>query len=268
MPGRFSWLLVAFIGLFVTTAAIAELSDGLAAHSEKPRQMARWLSVIEPAAYSVTLLVAVFTVAESRRTIAAALVLALLAIAAGLVQLLGSEIPYIAPVRDLLTLLFLAFIVVLLCRHLFRCTEVDLDTIAASVCVYLTLGLLWLAAYSTLVDLDPTSFSFPADPEGGLPGLSLSGEKSAHGLYFSFVTLTTLGYGDIVPSSPIARLLAAGEAIVGQIFLTVLVARLVGLHLRLTTRERLVNNDAIEDCDGDDCDEEDSDEETARKDGE
>jgi hypothetical protein len=49
--------------------------------------------------------------------------------------------------------------------------------------------------------------------------------------YFSFITLTTVGYGDIVPHSPAARTLAALEAITGQIYLTVLVARLVGLHI-------------------------------------
>jgi hypothetical protein len=50
-------------------------------------------------------------------------------------------------------------------------------------------------------------------------------------LYFSFATLTTLGYGDIVPVSAIARTLATLEAITGQLYLAVLVARLVGLHI-------------------------------------
>ncbi len=49
--------------------------------------------------------------------------------------------------------------------------------------------------------------------------------------YFSFETLTTLGYGDIVPRSPAARMLATIEAVMGQIYLTVLIARLVGLHI-------------------------------------
>jgi hypothetical protein len=50
-------------------------------------------------------------------------------------------------------------------------------------------------------------------------------------LYFSFATLTTLGYGDIVPTSPISRMLASLEAIAGQLYLAVLVARLVGMHI-------------------------------------
>jgi hypothetical protein len=55
--------------------------------------------------------------------------------------------------------------------------------------------------------------------------------SSTHVLYFSFTTLTTLGYGDIVPVSAIARALTSIEAITGQIYLAVLVARLVGLNI-------------------------------------
>jgi len=54
-------------------------------------------------------------------------------------------------------------------------------------------------------------------------------------LYFSFTTLTTLGYGDIVPTSPISRMLTSVEAIAGQLYLAVLVARLVGMHIVSST---------------------------------
>jgi hypothetical protein len=57
-------------------------------------------------------------------------------------------------------------------------------------------------------------------------------------LYFSFVTLTTLGYGDVVPTSPVTRTLASLEAITGQLYLTVLVARLVGLHIAESLGQR------------------------------
>ncbi len=57
-------------------------------------------------------------------------------------------------------------------------------------------------------------------------------------LYFSFSTLTTLGYGDIVPVSPLARMLTSVEAITGQLYLTVLVARLVGLHITESLSQR------------------------------
>ena len=62
-------------------------------------------------------------------------------------------------------------------------------------------------------------------------------QTSAPMIYFSFVTLTTLGYGDIVPLSPAARALAMVEALLGQLYLTVLVARLVGLHITHSQQE-------------------------------
>ena len=61
---------------------------------------------------------------------------------------------------------------------------------------------------------------------------------AAEMVYYSFVTLTTLGYGDIVPVSPSARALATLEALTGQLYLTVLVARLVGLHITHASRRR------------------------------
>jgi voltage-gated potassium channel Kch len=60
--------------------------------------------------------------------------------------------------------------------------------------------------------------------------------ESIYPIYFSLVTLTTLGYGDIVPTAAAARMLAAVEAVVGQLYLAVLVARLVGLHIAQARR--------------------------------
>ena len=231
MPSRFSRLLFAFIGLFITTAVIAELRN----HHDA-EEVAGWIAVVEPLAYAGVLLTAVYAIAERHKTRAASVALALVAIATGTAaSWFGGHALAIA--QDVSTLLFLAFIVVLMVRHLFACREVDLDTIACSICVYLTIGVLYLAVYSLLVDLDPTAFDYVVDVEDGQKRLSLSSKRSAHGLYFSFVTLTTLGYGDITPRSAMARLLAASEAVVGQIFLTVLVARLVGLHLAATRAE-------------------------------
>jgi hypothetical protein len=67
--------------------------------------------------------------------------------------------------------------------------------------------------------------------------MQFDGAKASFAVYYSFVTLTTLGYGDVIPQSSPARLLAALEALTGQIYLAVLVARLVGLHVAHTTAE-------------------------------
>ena len=100
---------------------------------------------------------------------------------------------------------------------------VDLDRLMGSLCIYLLLGVLWAAYYALLQLLDPNAFHYTATPAQALP--------ASHFLYHSFVTLTTLGYGDIVPVSPLARTAAYLEAVVGQIYLTVLVASLVGRHV-------------------------------------
>ncbi len=110
-------------------------------------------------------------------------------------------------------------IVVYIVRHE---RTVTLDMISGALCAYLMLAIVGGGIYS-LVDTTMHG-SFTQD-------LSLAGGPSTNALYFSLVTLTTLGYGDIAPVSPWARMLAATEAVLGQIYLTVLVAYLVGIRL-------------------------------------
>ena len=69
-------------------------------------------------------------------------------------------------------------------------------------------------------------------------------------LYYSFITLTTLGYGDVVPVSAAARMFAAIEAVMGQLYLAVLVARLVGLHISHATMERSLAADVQDAAEG------------------
>ena len=94
-----------------------------------------------------------------------------------------------------------------------------------AVAVYLLLGLIWFQAYYVIALFAPEAFSIqgslaPGDLESIKPPL----------LYFSFITLTTLGYGDIVAVHPMARMLVIAEAMIGQLFPAVLLARLVSLH--------------------------------------
>lgn len=124
---------------------------------------------------------------------------------------------------------FVAHTVILLLGHLFTAQRVTVDTIAASLCTYLLLGLLWAFAFSLMELSTPGAFRSPAT--GAAKHLRYGGGDSATALYFSFVTLSTLGYGDITPVSMQARMLAVAEAVMGQVYLAVLVARLVGLHI-------------------------------------
>ena len=254
MPGRFARLLIALAVLFVTTTVVAEFR-----HTREAEHIVGWINTLEPLAYGGVLLMAVLSVANHRGLRWTAGGLAAAAVLTGVVATYNRSLSW-RLAQDATTLVFLIFIVSLLVRHLFTCREVDFDTLACSVCVYLTLGVLYLTAFSLVVDLDDDAFRFAADPLAtGTVGeedrqMAISSRQSAHGLYFSFVTLTTLGYGDITPLSPTARLLTASEAVIGQLFLTVLVARLVGLHLSTTLGRR--DTDALDQGSGDSpCDE-------------
>ncbi|MBZ5688547.1 MAG: potassium channel family protein, partial [Acidobacteriia bacterium] len=104
--------------------------------------------------------------------------------------------------------------------------EVTTDTIAGAACAYTLLAMLWGNLYVLLEIVHPGSFAIPAPWR-----MELSGDLAPALLYFSFMTLTTVGYGDITPQWAGAGGLAAAEAVVGQLYLAITIARLVGLHI-------------------------------------
>ena len=125
-----------------------------------------------------------------------------------------------------LLVLYLGVLVYAFGRHLIAIRRVTSNVICAALCLYLLFGILWGAIYSMLESLAPGSFA------GNLLAKASSPEEIAHHLYyFSFVTLSTLGYGDITPQTSGATALCQAEAILGQFFTVVLVARLVGIQI-------------------------------------
>jgi hypothetical protein len=106
--------------------------------------------------------------------------------------------------------------------------NVSWSLINGALSVYLIMGIVFAFAYSFLYTITPDAFS-GADKIDG-PGFQ-------NFIYLSYVTLTTLGFGDITPTRPIASSLITLEAVVGQIYLTVLVARLVGMHITAEVSE-------------------------------
>jgi hypothetical protein len=140
--------------------------------------------------------------------------------------------------QSLLQILFYIYTILILMNYLLRQTEVTMNTINGAICVYLLLGILWANAY-TLVELYvPGSFSITRE----LGRRPLESTAHIHTfsnlLYFSFTTITTVGFGDILPLSEPARWLGAMEAVVGQTFLAVLIARLVGIHIGQTMQPK------------------------------
>lgn len=125
----------------------------------------------------------------------------------------------------------LVYVIARLGISLFRITRFNADAIAASLCTYLFIGLAWALAYSFLETLQSGSFQFNIDPISGTPRMQFTPDTAIYPIYYSIITMTTLGYGDIVPASNAARSLASAQALIGQIYIAVIVARLVSLQV-------------------------------------
>jgi len=123
--------------------------------------------------------------------------------------------------------LFFCYIAGLILVDIFRTKMVTLDIIAAGISVYLFFGNICGFMFAIIGHVDPNAFSIPETTASYLGNL----DNLSSAMYFSFVTLTTLGYGDITPINDFARSLAFLEAAMGQIYLTVLIASLVGVHI-------------------------------------
>ena len=117
-------------------------------------------------------------------------------------------------------ILFLMIVIVIFLTKIFSEDKVTGESIKGGISIYFLIGYLWVYLYSLALVVDPDAISFPAHAS-----------ELSYILYFSFTTLTTLGYGDITPVSLLARNLTILESTIGQIYLTVLIARLVGLQL-------------------------------------
>ncbi len=115
-------------------------------------------------------------------------------------------------------------------RDVIKAGDVDVNRLCGSVCLYVMIGVVWGQFYQLCSVLDPGCFILDL-AKLERHGVLNAYERSNLLNYFSYVTLSTLGYGDISPVSRITRTLAYSEALIGQIYLAILVSRLVGLHI-------------------------------------
>ena len=125
-------------------------------------------------------------------------------------------------VSQICSIFFLGFAIFHVVNFIFKQKEVTPEIIFASVVVYLLMALLWSNIYQLLETFAPGSFE--------MPGGQIQNDRILF-LYFSLVTITTLGYGDMTPLTDRAAGLATVEALIGQIYLVVMVAWLVGMHV-------------------------------------
>jgi hypothetical protein len=142
---------------------------------------------------------------------------------AGIVQeAAGAEVLPLLAVGGGALLLF-AYTTVFILWRVLRSERVTGDTLCGAIAVYLMIGLTWSLGYVLLEYLQPGSYQLAGGGARRATGKDL--------LYFSYVTLATLGYGDVVPVTDGARSLAVLEGLCGTIYMAILVARLIGLHL-------------------------------------
>ncbi len=172
------------------------------------------------ALFSLALLAVVNAASDSRRTRVVAFSLAILAI-----LLIWISIYNQFTLGRAIGLLIFALLntttIVLILRRIVLAPAVTFDILCAGIGLYLLIGFTWALTYLVIDSFNPGAFE----------ALSLTAEKGwTEFLYFSFATLTTLGYGDISPDTPFVRIWAVMEAVTGVLYIAVLVARLVSLY--------------------------------------
>jgi hypothetical protein len=191
----------------------------------------RWGRLAETVLYSFVLISTLVAVGARPRALMLSLALILPALTFRWVSHLFS-LSQNDPLPLVCLSLAFGFTIFQLLRFVIRAQRVDSDVLCAGISVYLLLGQIWGFLYQLADRFLPGSFNFP-----GLPGHSaqLSPDEA---FYFSMSTITTAGYGDIVPASRAARTLSNFESTTGVLFMAVLLSRLVAMHLADRTRSQ------------------------------
>jgi voltage-gated potassium channel len=213
-PGRFTLLLATILTFLVTQP----LFSGHAFAQD-----------IATVAISLVLLAALYAFRSTRYFFATALILFVPSIGSRVV-LFFTMSPAIEAVGAITSCLFLTVTIIALVSRLFIVKSVTLDTISAAICAYLLMGVAFAYAFAVVELNNPGAFSTALfqRPAGQLAPLMASLHSF---VYYSFVCLTTTGFGDISPVSGGARSLSVMESVFGQLYMAILIARLVGLQV-------------------------------------
>lgn len=180
------------------------------------------IRVAVQAGYSGLMLIGVWGLPRENTFFKFGLALALLSVAFSAIDIFYNNIVIELCIKAAV-LLFSVTSAVIAAKHVFGGTKVDRNLLFGAMCVYLLMGLIWAILYGLIFQFLPGSFSGIEGLDGKAPMDTL--------LYYSFVTLASLGYGDITPVAPVARTLAYFEVIGGQFYIAIMLAGLVGLFL-------------------------------------
>ncbi len=209
MNNNFSYLLVALL-IFIIGVPIAHDLDLISL------EMLRVLGACS------VLAVGVWSLRGAGRLYTAGMSVAIIAIILNILSIARQDdtLRIIALLALFIFLLLVAFNTL---RQVGFSDDISLNRIVGAICIYLLLGVIWSIAYTVLEFLQPGSFKGMTEMVSPL--------RNPDWIYFSFVTITTLGYGDITPVTQTAKTLSFAEAIVGQFYIAVLVAGLVSAYI-------------------------------------
>jgi hypothetical protein len=214
LSGRFSVLLIAFFLLFLLEIFFAN------------HPLMRYFI---PLLLIVMLLASISAFRDYRMISSIAAVLGLIAVALRWVTYVNQSY-VLGLLGGSIGALFFAFIAVLILAAVLQDQIVTGDTISGALCVYFLIAMVWALLFMLMESVHPGSFQITAGEKVATAPAHPYAPPVSVFLYFSLVTLSTVGYGDIIPLTASARGLAALEGIVGQFYLAVLIARLVGLY--------------------------------------
>ena len=173
-------------------------------------------------AFSATLIVGIWSFIDSRGWFRIGVMLAALELVITVFSALWPT-PFLELAALLVALVFCSLSLVFALSNVLRGTRMDANRMTGAICVYLLLGIALGVLNMFVYLLVPGSFT-------GLP-IGPDSEQGMNLIYYTFVTMTTLGYGDISPVGPLARALAYMVAVAGQFYIAILVGMMVGLYL-------------------------------------
>ena len=180
--------------------------------------------------FAVVLLASVYSVSTRRSYFLLSLILMIVALI-GELSLAVMPTPYTFLFSTITKVVMLIFTIAVILTDLFQRERVSFNTIYGAVCVYVMIGILWAMFYVAFEYYQPGTFAV-AHASPLVYGANGSINHYPFSLfYYSFVTLSTLGFGDVVPTTQLAQSCSALEAVIGQLYLVILVARFVGLHI-------------------------------------
>lgn len=179
--------------------------------------------------FTVVLLFSVLVITHTKWFIILTILLAVLVVIGTWLGIIYKPIKVVNLIETAFTAVFFILITTIVLSRVIRDKIIKINTLLGAICGYLLIGLFWSFVFLFIHYTDSTAFNLSEKMRAGL------GPELQNFIYYSFVSLTTLGYGDITPVEGFAKTFSWIEAATGQIYLTVWIAHLVGMYVARRT---------------------------------